>query len=699
MANESRNYRVLVIDDTPSIHEDFRKILAPGSNSTNRINSLVSAIFGAPPPKEPSGGSTFTVDSATQGEEGLAMVIDALARRQPYAVAFVDMRIPPGWDGLETIRHIWATDPHIQIVICTAYSDHSWAAISQRVGQSDNLLILKKPFDQIEVLQLAHALSRKWQLAQDNAEHVQRLDELVRRRTYQLDEAEERFIEAFNASPLAQAIVNLEESRFLNVNKVFEAQFSITAADLPKLTAEQVFSGLGRDKWDDLVLQLRAGKPIDEHPFAWRNTAGRECQLRLSARSIPMTARPSAIVVLRDVTTQIETEQQLRQSQKLEAVGQLSAGIAHDFNNLLTVIQCYISELLAAHTDQPTRQMLEPVQTAASRASSLVRQLLIFSRKEVVRPERLELSIIVAGLQSLIRRLIGTNIAIDWFIPPGLPSIEADPANLEQIIVNLVVNARDAMPNGGRITITASRVEIDATSTASNPEASPGCYVVLKVTDTGTGIPPEVLPRIYEPFFTTKAVGKGTGLGLSTVYSLVKQHGGWIQAESTVGKGTSFTIYHPAAKAPAPNPVKDKTGQAAQTHNVRRPHRVLVAEDDPLIQRMLQKLLGRYELEHVVASDGVSALSIWNSSKEQFDVLISDIMMPNGLSGVDLARTLREEKPQLAVILISGYSESWANPKVFDLPGGRPKILNKPFTVADLREAIDDVLNQRPQSG
>ena len=689
MNTPASTFRILVIDDTPSIHDDFRKILTPDIAPTDggaRIHSLASAIFGhtnpAPVPIR------FTVDSAMQGEEGLARVIDALAQNQPYAVAFVDMRIPPGWDGLETIRHLWATDPQLQIVICTAYSDHSWSAISERLGQSDNLLILKKPFDHIEALQLAHSLSRKWQLAHDNAENLRRLDDLVRERTYQLDEAEERFTEAFNANPLAQAIVDLDDALFLSINTAFEKQFCVSRAELSAFSPQTVFPSLDATRWIDIANHLRAGQLIDEHPFIAKNGQGQERHMRFSARAVPITAHACAIVVMRDVTEQLATEQQLRQSQKLEAVGQLTAGIAHDFNNLLTVIHSYTAELLIDHADPRTREMLEPVQTAAMRAASLIRQLLIFSRKEVVQPQTLDLNGIFKGLHSLLRRLIGSNIAIEWTTPDVLPLIIADPASLEQIIVNLVVNARDAMPNGGRILIEAAPCVIDATTAARHPDAKPGHYIETTISDTGTGISPEILSRIFEPFFTTKEAGNGTGLGLSTVYSIVKQHGGWIQVRSRPGYGTTFTFYHPVA--PSPNdPSQITTSETASQNpsdlNLRH---VLVVEDDPSIQAMLATLLDRRHIKYSLAADGVAALSLWVNSPVAFDLLITDIVMPNGVSGLALARSIREQNPTLGVILMSGYSDALSEPHNCQIPGEPPKFLDKPFTPQQLFAAI-----------
>ena len=689
MNTPTPTYRILVIDDTPSIHDDFRKILTPSTapaEGSARVKSLATAIFGKT--NLPPAPIRFTVDSAMQGEEGLGRVIDALAEDRPYAVAFVDMRIPPGWDGLETIRHLWATDPELQIVICTAYSDHSWTAISERLGHSDNLLILKKPFDHIEALQLAHSLARKWQLARDNAANLRRLDELVARRTYQLSEAEERFTEAFNASPLAQAIVDLEDARFLNINTTLEKQYGVSRCDLTALTPQTICPSLDDSTWADMVKQLRSGQPIDEYPFISQDIQGKERHMRFSARTIPFTAHACAIVVLRDVTEQLETEQKLRQSQKLEAVGQLTAGIAHDFNNLLTVIHSYTSELLLDRADQQTRAMLEPVQTAAIRAASLIRQLLIFSRKEVAQPQTLDLATILDGLRSLLSRLISANIAIEWAIAKQLPLIVADPGNLEQIIVNLIVNARDAMPDGGKIKIEAKPCEIATTTAAQHPDATPGHYIEVSVGDTGTGIPPNILPRIFEPFFTTKEAGKGTGLGLATVYSIVKQHGGWIQVSSLPGAGTTFTFYLPVPATPTVASSTNTLSPSGQPNNPYLPRNVLMVEDDPAIQSVLATLLSRRHIKYAIAPDGVAALSLWVNSPAPFDLLITDIVMPNGVSGLSLARSIREQTPTLSVILMSGYSDALADPKNLEMPGNPPVFLDKPFSPQQLFAAI-----------
>jgi PAS domain S-box-containing protein len=688
MSTFAPTYRILVIDDTASIHADFRKILMPdtGPQASALVDDLALTILGRPssaalPPIE------FHVDSAMQGEEGLMKVGQALDQQRPYAVAFVDMRMPPGWDGLETIDHLWAVDPHLQIVICTAYSDHSWAAISERIGPSDSLLILKKPFDHIEVLQLAHALCRKWRLTHDNAEQVRRLDDLVQERTDQLGEAEARFTEAFNASPLAQVIVDLDDARFLDINAAFERQFAVARSALPTLSPESICPELDQILRTAMVDRLRVGQPVDELPFTGKDAEEKTRHLRCSARAVAITGHLCAIVVIRDVTEQLAIEQQLRQSQKLEALGQLTAGIAHDFNNLLTVIHSYTSELLTDGSDPKTQEMLEPVLSAATRASTLVRQLLIFGRKEIVRPQTLDLCVVFDGLRSLLRRLISTHIAIEWVIPGQLPLVAGDPTSIEQIIFNLAVNARDAMPEGGSIRITARLCEIDSNTVASRPEARPGRYIEVQVSDTGTGIPPEVAPRIFEPFFTTKEPGKGTGLGLATVYSIVKQHGGWIEVRSSPGAGSTFTFYHPVlgmadqlSRSITPGPV------FCADHF--SPRHVLLVEDEPIIRNMLGTLLERRHIRYTPACDGAAALSLWNNSPTSFDLLISDIVMPNGVDGLRLARTLREQNSRIGVILMSGNSEALADPKNLKMPGNPPTILLKPFTLNQLMGAI-----------
>ncbi|MDP3069162.1 MAG: response regulator [Opitutaceae bacterium] len=304
-------FRVLVIDDMPTIHEDFRKVLSTDTASAPQVEELASAIFGAasatPLP------SRFELDSAAQGQTGLALVQDALAEGRPYALAFVDMRMPPGWDGLETIRRLWAADPHLQVVICTAYSDHSWSTITERLGQSDNLLILKKPFDHVEVLQITHALTRKWSLAREIEAHVAGLDDRLRA-------AEAGFTAVFEANPVAQAIVSREPPRVLAVNPAFEKMTGWASAEIVGFTPDAGKRGFDPACWSDMFARLATGAAIDDHPCAFQATpASPSLSLLCSARPLTFRDQRCMIWVLRDMTAQREIPRRLLASETTSA--------------------------------------------------------------------------------------------------------------------------------------------------------------------------------------------------------------------------------------------------------------------------------------------------------------------------------------------------------------------------------------------
>jgi CheY-like chemotaxis protein len=304
----------------------------------------------------------------------------------------------------------------------------------------------------------------------------------------------------------------------------------------------------------------------------------------------------------------------------------------------------------------------------------------------------LEVAAVLFGLREMLGRLIGENIAIGWNCAPGLPRVLADSADLEQSVMNLMVNARDALPHGGRILVHLRSVQLDAEGARRHPEARPGHYVSLAIADNGCGMPPAVLNRLFEPFFTTKPVGKGTGLGLSTVYAIVHQLRGWIEVESTVGHGSTFTLFIPALEEEVAAPALDAPAVATATGAVRRGNeRVLLVEDDAFIRSMLTRFLKREGYQLTAAMDGPSALEAWAVAQGQFDLLITDMVMPNGLSGAQLAERLRGQNPQLKAILISGYS-----PELLDADAGQLKsirMLMKPFTHEKITETIREVLD------
>ncbi len=381
-------------------------------------------------------------------------------------------------------------------------------------------------------------------------------------------------------------------------------------------------------------------------------------------------------------------EAQLRQAQKMESVGQLAGGIAHDFNNILTVIQGHTSLLsVAANLPQEAMDSARQIGLAAERAANLTRQLLTFSRRQVIQPKNLDLNEVVNQMTNMLRRLLGEDITLQVNYGPALPLVHADPGMMEQILLNLSVNSRDAMPKGGSLLINTSSVTFDAAHAQQIPNAAPGEYVCLTVKDTGTGIPPKHLPHIFEPFYTTKDVGKGTGLGLATVYGIVQQHRGCIKVDSQIGKETVFQIFLPAIAAKAdpasPQPPQPKIRGGHET--------ILIVEDEPPLRVLVRSVLERYGYCVLEAVDGVAALDIWEQNRDQVQLLLTDMVMPQGISGRELAVKLLAEKPALKVIYSSGYSLEVVGADMVLHEG--LNFLQKPYHPRKLAQTVRDCLD------
>jgi two-component system cell cycle sensor histidine kinase/response regulator CckA len=394
-----------------------------------------------------------------------------------------------------------------------------------------------------------------------------------------------------------------------------------------------------------------------------------------------------AVGISLDVTERRSLEAQFQQAQKMEAVGRLAGGVAHDFNNLLTAILGYCELLLAdVGQDDPRAADIREIQKAGTRAAGLTRQLLAFSRKQLIEPSRLDLNAVVAGIRGMLGRLIGEDVKIVVALAPDLAPVLADRGQVEQVIMNLAVNARDAMPKGGTLTIDTANVELDEHYVATHLDVRPGPYVVLTITDTGTGMTPAVRARLFEPFFTTKEPGKGTGLGLATVYGVVARSGGSVGVYSEVGKGTSFKVYLPRADADevvveTPPPIA-RPAAGART--------VLVVEDEEGLRELAKRLLQRQGYSVLIAADATEALRLFEANPT-IDLLLTDVVMP-GASGPELTRQLVEQRPDLRVIYMSGYTEEAIVQHGVLKPG--IAFLHKPFTSRTLDEKIRQVLER-----
>lgn len=394
-----------------------------------------------------------------------------------------------------------------------------------------------------------------------------------------------------------------------------------------------------------------------------------------------VSARKRAELALR------ESEDQLRQAQKMEAVGQLAGGIAHDFNNLLMAIMSN-AELAALELSagSPVDQHIDEIKSASRRARSLTQQLLAFSRKQMLQPRVLDLNVVVRDAEQILRRLIGETITMTVTIEPALGHVRADQGQLVQVLLNLAVNARDAMPKGGQLLIESSNRDVSASEANAHRGLRDGRYVVLEVKDSGVGIDEDTKARIFEPFFTTKPPGQGTGLGLSTAYGIVKQSGGYIAVDSTVGAGTSFTILLPRVYEPSePLPVTPPAEVPAITSR----GTVLLVEDENAVREATKRMLRKFGFTVIEAKHGQDALTLWEQAGSSVDVVLTDVVMP-AMGGADLARALRERRPNLRVVFMSGYTQGTLEMSSMDEAATR--FLPKPFTADQLVSTLRDLI-------
>jgi len=400
------------------------------------------------------------------------------------------------------------------------------------------------------------------------------------------------------------------------------------------------------------------------------------------------TKNGGAVVAHIDITERRQLEEQFRQSQKMEGIGQLAGGVAHDFNNILATIQMQASLLKCDEILSPEQdELADEIGEAVQRAAALTRQLLLFSRKEIMREADLDLNQSIQSILKMLRRTIGEDIQTQLKLAAQPMLLHADPGMMDQVLLNLAVNARDAMPKGGQLVIETSGVEFDEQAASHSANIRPGPFVCLSVSDSGCGISPENISRIFEPFFTTKEVGKGTGLGLATVFGIVQQHRGWINVSSEVGQGTTFRIYLPRQAELSGK----KSSETTFTSLPGGKETILLVEDDSALRAIVHTSLSRLGYQVLDAADGIKALDVWKAHRNEIRLVLTDMVMPGGMNGIELGAQLLKENPQLKVIYASGYSAEVAG-KDFPLQEG-VNFLTKPFQRSKLAQVVRAMLD------
>ena len=516
-------------------------------------------------------------------------------------------------------------------------------------------------------------------------EELELASELARRAAaaIETERTAERYRMLFEASPLPMWVYEADTLRFLAVNDAAVRKYGWTRDEFLGMTIKDIRPP---EEIPSLLLNVNTGDGFGSpRPDTWRHQTkdGRLLDVEITAGRIEFDGHRAALVLAHDVSEKMQLQRRLNEAEKMEAVGRLAGGVAHDFNNLLTVIGGYAEILLQQESE---REELQEIARAAQQASALTRQLLAFSRRQVLHPRVLDLNQIVSSMEGMLQRIIGDDVSVAVKLADGLAHVEADRAQIERVILNLAANARDAMPDGGALTIETANVELDETQVAKHGDGTAGPHVLLAVSDTGTGMDDDVRRHLFEPFYTTKPAGQGTGLGLATVFGVVKQSGGGIYVYSEPGRGSTFKIYLPATAASGAE--ADMDGAEA---GVRRgTETIMVVEDDAGVRELARLMLEANGYEVLAVEDAAEAISVCSENPARVDLLLTDVVMP-GVNGRMLAERLGEVSPAMRVLFMSGYSDEAVHRhgQITD----NAAFLEKPFTERALAHKVREVLD------
>ncbi|MBZ5702560.1 MAG: response regulator [Acidobacteriia bacterium] len=610
-----------------------------------------------------AGAGQFAVCRADRLSAGLQEL-----SAKSFDAVILDLNLPDS-QGLSTFSRLHAELPHLPIVILTGLEDTE--AALQAVGAGAQDYLTKGDLT-------GSALARVVRYGIERA---------------RAEEARAYLASIVESSPDAITGEDLDGT-IVSWNRGAETLYGYPAEEAIGRPVSMLLPPELTKEFFEMRERVKRGECVEHHETERVRKDGQRIAVSLTLSPIKEGGRVTgACSVARDITERKQLEQQLLQAQKLEAVGRLAGGMAHDFNNILGIILGYAElaqEKLPA--EDPLAKQLAGIRNAAQRAATLTQQLLAFSRKQVMQPIVLNLNDVVAEVAKMLTRLIGENIELILRPAANLAAVKADPMQIEQVLMNLAVNAHDAMPKGGKLIIATANAELDEEYARNHPSVVPGSYVQLSVSDTGVGMSKETQAHLFEPFFTTKGLGKGTGLGLSIIYGIVKQSGGYIWVYSELDKGTTFKIYLPSVSEPAEARVPEAhpavtTKQATET--------ILLVEDEPSLAEMACAVLEGSGYKVLQAGSGEEALHVAESHSGQIDLLLSDVILPTGMDGTMLAERLLALRPNVKVIYMSGYSDVLlaADGRV----RGESSLLAKPFSTAALRNKVREVLDSTPQ--
>jgi len=626
----------------------------------------------------------YRLSTAVSGEETLAMV-----EQEPPDLILLDVMMP-NMDGYQTVARLKgnAASRNIPVILITTMSDRDATIIGLNSGAED---FLSKPVDRGELCARVRNLLRLKEYGDYHDRYSQLLEGEAISRAADLAASERLYRETFEEAPVGIVHVGLA-GQWLRVNQRLCDLLGYSRDELQNSRAQNLTQPEGRADDAESFLRILAGtvshQVVDEKQYRRRDGSALWARVNISVHRDSTGTPQHFIAVLEDITGRRALEAQVRQANKLEAIGGLAAGIAHDFNNLLSVILGY-SELLASDLKEgdPMRTDLGEVRGAGLKAVDLTRQLLAFSRQQVLQPKIVDLSEVVRGMERMLRRLIGEDVELIAICAPVPAKTVVDPGQMEQVIMNLVVNARDAMPNGGKVTVETSEIVFDDAYARSHVGIAAGPHVLLTVRDTGVGMAPATLARMFEPFFTTKEIGKGTGLGLATVFGIVNQSGGTIAAESEPGTGTTFRICFPASDQMAvpltslvPSDLRPSRGSET----------ILLVEDDAGVRGLAGTILRKYGYDVLEAQTGGDAFLLCEQHASTIHLLLTDIVMPR-ISGRQLAKRLLSLRPVMKVLYMSGYTEdTLMHHGTIDTAF---EFIQKPITPEMLARKVRDVLD------